>query len=168
MRHSNGFTLIEVMVSISVSSVLMVLSMGIVHRVLNLESNSRDQARVSRSLQRLSHDFRNDVHQAVDARQDQESLLILSLADESQITYRVLNEYVLREQVLDESTTQREYYNLPVDAAVSFTELDSPSRLEISVSRDLKLVGIAPRPLLHIVVEAGRLVRLAGQQEAKR
>ncbi|QEG34666.1 prepilin-type N-terminal cleavage/methylation domain-containing protein [Bythopirellula goksoeyrii] len=167
MRHHNGFTLIEVMVSISVSSVLMVLSLGMVHRVMNLESSSRDQARVSRSMTRLGHDFRSDVQRSSAVETDHEAVLELTFADGAVVTYRVLDEHVLREQAVDDSRTRREYYNLPADADVEFTEHVSPTRWEISVTRDLKLVGIAPRPLLQTMAEVGRLLRLAGLQEVK-
>lgn len=165
MRRRSGFTLVEVMASISVSSVLLVLSMGMVHRVLNLESSSRDEIRVSRSITRLSHDFRHDVQRAVAVEVVQEAELMLTLADGSSVSYHVTEEYLLRERHVNDTVAQRETYDLPRDAAVRISEQESPSRLALSISRDLKLSGVAPRPLRHTVVEVGRLVRLSTPQE---
>lgn len=165
MRRRTGFTLVETLVGISVSSVLMVVSLGVVHRVLNLEANSRDEIRVGRSLTRLSHDFRHDVQRAVAVEVEQEAELMLTLADGSSISYHLTEEYLLRERHVDDAVTQRETYDLPRDAAVRITEQESPNRLALSVSRDLKLNAVAPRPLLHTVVEVGRLVRLSTPQE---
>ncbi len=165
MRRRSGFTLVEVMASISVSSVLLVMSMGMVHRVLNLESSSRDEIRVSRSLTRLSHDFRHDVQRAVAFDLDQEAALVLTFADDTFATYNIAERYLLREQEVAGAHVQQEAYDLPADAAVCFTEQESPSRLELSITHDLKLAGIPPLPLLHTVAEVGRLVRLASPQE---
>ncbi|TWU28054.1 prepilin-type N-terminal cleavage/methylation domain-containing protein [Bythopirellula polymerisocia] len=168
MIRRKGFTLVEVMAAISVGSVLLVLSLGVVHRALNLESNSRDQARVSHSLTRLSHDFRHDVQRAMDVDLGQEAALVLSMANESTVTYTIAEKYLLREQVLDDGVAQREFYDLPPEAVVQFLESEAPSRLELSITHDLKLFGVEPRPILHTVVEVGRLVRLSSPQEAER
>ncbi len=166
MKTRSGFTLVEVMAAISVGSILLVLSMGVVHRVLNVESHSRDQARIQRSLSRLSHDFRRDVQRASSIEQNLESLVKLRFSDKSTITYRLIEGNLHRTQESQEKTQQRESYLLPADAVVTFLQSESPNSVELTITRDLQLVRIPPRPMLHDVAEVGRLARLAQSQES--
>jgi len=164
-----GTTLIELMVTISTASVLLLLATSVVHRMMRFESKSRQRASVHRTAVRLSHDFRKDIHQAdsfqIRGREDQPPTIRLVLPEGSDVTYRVTQHRVLREQRIDDQQVARETYDFPADYQVSFSR-SSPRLAELTVVHNPRLAGIGPQTVLHVEAEAGRLLRLAKVEEA--
>lgn len=62
MRHRAAHTLVELVVSMTVGSALMVLAVGLLHQSLSLASTARTRANQFRTLDRLAQDFRRDAH----------------------------------------------------------------------------------------------------------
>ena len=168
-----GFTLVELMVTISSASVLLMLATGVVHSTMRFESMSRQRAEVHRAAVRLSHDFRHDVHRAngfrISDRADQPHTIRLTLPEGSEVTYQVTRQRVLREQRL--STQQvaqqvaRETYDFPANYQVMFSQSE-PQMAELTVEHHLQLVGVDPQTVVHVQAEVGRLLRLAKVEEA--
>ncbi len=165
MNNRRAFTLVEMMVSISVGSVLMALALGIVHRTMRTESTARTHAEVERTAARLSRQFRHDIHQAksvsLDNQQSDATLLRLVLPDQQPITYRIEKRGILREQQHRDEQTHREIFTFPDDYILQFAELTEPSRAMLTLKHDTKLVGIAPQIKLHIEAVIGQFLRLS-------
>ncbi len=169
MNNRRGFTLVEMIVTISTASVLLTLATGVVHRMMRFESMSRQRASVHRTAVRLSHDFRHDVHQAegfeVSDSPDQPPTIRLMLPDGGDATYQVAGQRVLREQQLDDERVAREIYDFPADYQVMFSQ-STPRLAGLTVVHNLPLVGVDPRAVLHVEAEVGRLLRLTAGEEA--
>lgn len=159
-----GFTLVEMVAVIGVSSVLLALSTEAIHRAMRLDSNWRAREKTSRSVDRLFHELRRDVHQTEKVELRQNPLeLTLKLADDSIVHYEMANGKIVRERTDDAKRVQREYYDKPDDHLLKIETLGNPQRIELTLTRDAKLVGIAPRVVLRVEAEVGRWLSPSGQ-----
>jgi len=167
-NKQRGFTLVELMVTVSTASVLLMLATGVVHSTMRFESTSRQRAEVHRAAVRLSHDFRHDIHRAngfrISDRADQPPTIRLTLPEGSEVTYEVINQRVLREQRLDAQQVARETYDFPANYRVMFSQSE-PRMAELTVEHHLQLVGVDPQTVVHVQAEVGRLLRLEKVEE---
>lgn len=168
-NKQRGFTLVELMATVSTSSVLLMLATGVVHSTMRFESTSRQRAEVHRAAVRLSHDFRQDIHRAngfrISDRADQPPTIHLTLPEGSEVTYQVTRQRVLREQRLGAQQVARETYDFPANYRVMFSQSE-PRMAELTVEHHLQLVGVDPQTVVHVQAEVGRLLRLAKVEEA--
>ncbi len=160
---NRGFTLVEMVAVISVSSVLLVLATGVVHRAMRIDTAWRERADVTRAMTRLAHDLRRDAHRAQSVEITQDPLVLrIVFADDAEVSYQVVGEKIVRERQAAGEQTEREYYKKPADYGLEITILASPERVELRLTHDVKLVGIEPRTVLHVEAQVGRLLRLTG------
>lgn len=167
-NKQRGFTLVELMATVSTSSVLLMLATGVVHSTMRFESMSRQRAEVHRAAVRLSHDFRQDIHRAngfrISDRADQPPTIHLTLPEGSEVTYQVTRQRVLREQRLGAQQVARETYDFPANYRVMFSQSE-PRMAELTVEHHLQLVGVDPQTVVHVQAEVGRLLRLQKVEE---
>ncbi len=161
MNIRRGFTLVEMLAVISVSSVLLVIATGAVHRAMRLEHRWADQADVNRVLTRLARDFRADVHRCRQASLNEDSLVLTALAGEV-VTYEVTATEIIRDAQAPAKGRQREFYRLPADCLANFLiEAGEPTWVELRVTQSPQLRNLPARVVLNVKSEAGRLIRLA-------
>lgn len=171
MSKLRAFTLIEMMVSISVGSVLMALALGMVHRTMRVESAARAHQAVERTAARLSRQFRHDIHQtqsvALDRQQAGSPNLRLLLPAQHPITYRITNSGVLREQQQspESGPIRRELFTFPADHTLRFAEHHRPARAVLTLVRDDRLVGVPPQVRLHVEAVIGQFLQLHSSGE---
>ena len=172
MNRPRGHTLVELIVTMSVGSTLLLLATGVVHRTMRFESTSRQRTDVHRTARRLAHDFRRDAHRAESVKLSDEAdpptTIRFSLPDEAAVTYTVARGMVLREQRLAEGQVRREPYYFPPGYRVTFAGVFRPRRAVLSVEHDHGLIGEPPSTLVHVAAEVGRLLRLAQVEEPAR
>ena len=169
-NHSQyGFTLVEMVVTISTASVLLAMATGVVHRMMRFESQSRQRADVHRTAVRLTNDFRKDVHQAhsieIGDEAETPNLIRLMFPAGNEVTYLMVNHTVMREQLLDEHSVYRETYEFPIRYQVRFSDR-GPQLAGLAVVHNLQLIGIEPQTVVHVEAEVGRLLRLTESLEA--
>jgi hypothetical protein len=151
---------------IATGSVLLVIATSAVHRAMRLDSQWRAQANVSRGLTRLAHDFRADVHECQDTQLAEDSTTLkLTSADGMVVTYEIAADEIIRDVQTPGAERRREFYTKPADYGARFSIQDEPHWVELHVTHDPLLKGIAPRVALHVEVEAGRFARLAQNLE---
>lgn len=170
MNKRQAFSLAEMMVVISVGSVLMGLALGMVHRTMRAESTARTHARVERTAARLSRQFRHDIHQAESITLDDPTadmpLLRLTLPGQQPITYRIEDSKILRQQQRSDEQTSRELFAFPDNYALQFAELVEPLRATLTLRHDTRLVGIEPQVKMHVEAVIGQYLRLSQTEEA--
>jgi prepilin-type N-terminal cleavage/methylation domain-containing protein len=114
--HRRGFSLIEMLVAITVGTVIFGIAVGTLHLLLRAEHTGRDRLYQTWTLGRLAEQFRSDIHAAVrpipgdDARQEEWQF---ALAGDRIVTYRALPGEVEREQHTAGKLVHRESYVLP-------------------------------------------------------
>lgn len=140
--RQNGFTLVELLVSLTLGSVLLTLGLSLVHRTMRVDSAAKANAEVERVAGRLSQALRYDVHRASELqlpdnsapdRSNQQASLKLTLQSGQVITYQRTELGLLREEQLDPQRTRHEQFPLPDDHIASFSELDEPPRLVFTI-----------------------------------
>lgn len=156
-----GFTLVEMLAVIAVSSVILVIATSAVHRAMRLEHRWADQADTNRVLARLARDLRADVHRCHSASLSDDSLVLTAHGGEV-ITYEITETEIIRDVQAPSKERRREFYRLPDGCKAEMTVTASePAWIELRVTSGQQLVGVAPRVVLNVKSEAGRLTRLA-------
>jgi prepilin-type N-terminal cleavage/methylation domain-containing protein len=189
-RYRNGFTMVELMITMSAASALMVLAIGLVHRAMLLESRGQQRADTHRTATRLSNQFRRDIHAgltvSIEVNSDREknetsttdspsdisltqdaaqTTLRIDLPGQGKITYRTDGPLVTRTRRNAEESVHREEYRFsPGDHAViealSPAEGIAPERIRLKIVRTTELDPTRPRIEVHLEVVVGRLGKL--------
>ena len=156
MKQRNGSTLIELVLSMSAGSSVMLLAISLVHQTMIVTERSRNRSDNSRTLDQLSQNFRRDVHLATELNFDGEGKLTLISADGSQITYVIQNHSVVRQRKHTAEENEQERYQLAEDASALFQGIQEPDRATLTVRGETGLPGISPRVDLHVEATLGR------------
>jgi prepilin-type N-terminal cleavage/methylation domain-containing protein len=89
MRKRSGFTLVELLVVISILAVVLPMAGGTIFFLLRAQSQSAEGLRDAMAITQLSHTFRSDVHAARAARMPADATgCELELEDSRMIVYR--------------------------------------------------------------------------------
>ena len=104
MSKSNpvsGFTLVEMMVTVTVSSTLLVLAAGMIHQTMTLHSLGRQQVARQQTALRLSRQFRHDIWRNRQVAIERDAALTLGRKrpGEASVTYTTEDGLVLRDQL---------------------------------------------------------------------
>ena len=135
IHRQNGFTLIEMVVAISMISVMLTLAGMTFHLILRAEKSVSQSFVTERSISRLAIQFRDDVHRAEagtinNDSQSSRSELNLDIASGSGIRYAVTTDGLARILVEDGTIVARDDFRLP-ECHVGFeagNDADSKSR----------------------------------------
>ncbi|MFK8113267.1 MAG: type II secretion system protein J [Rubripirellula sp.] len=133
----SAFTLVELLVTMTAGSAMMILAIGMVHQAMSINSMSRQQADQARARSRLGTDFRQDVHLAKNSIVESDQRVTLVRVDETRVTYIADGNQVTREQVLSEDQTRREGYSFSDESTVMFKSLGSPNRTVLTILRTI-------------------------------
>jgi prepilin-type N-terminal cleavage/methylation domain-containing protein len=166
MKKSNGYTLVEMLVVITVAGVLLSIAAQLVTRAMRIDTTWREHGDIARSMSRLAHDLRQDIHQArsVIVTQDPQALE-LTRADGAKVSYTVATEEIIRSSQRDDEQLEREYYKISADQQVEMRSLPDTPQVELQVTQAVKHMGEPPRMILHVSAEVGRLLRLSRYEE---
>ena len=140
----NGFTLIEILVTLSVGGTMMILGVNIVHQTLKLASEARANCTQLQSSRQITTQFRRDLHAATNAEVASNQQLILEV-DDARIVYEAKNGRIRRTQSLSDGKQHLTDLLLLANAQAEFEELANPRRIALTISHDVKLYGVPPR-----------------------
>jgi len=140
-----GYLLTEMLVVISVSSVLAAVAVGLLGTLMRIERAGRRHIEETNGLSRLSKQFRRDVASAEEASIPEEntggqSEIHLRLAADHVLTYRAEPGVLLRLEEWGQAEAARERFRLPATAEARFDIDDSRSGRLAVLTLD------APRP----------------------
>ena len=163
-----AFTLIEMLVAISVGSVLMGIAVSLLLVLLGAEQSGRTHAERSESLQRLADQFRRDVHAAVGevaaGGEDQHGCR-LRLAGGESVRYAIGGGGLSREERKGSEVVRGESYALPKDSttAIAIDRTTSPWTLSLTIVPNDASLG--PGHEIRIDAVLGRDHRFAEQRK---
>lgn len=136
-----GFTLTELLITMTAGGTLAILAVGMVHQTMHLTSATRREADEHRSVSRLANQFRQDVRMADQVLIESASSMRLTIPQHGEVTYVAETAACVRTHT-EASTTavagdrvSRETYRLQPDGQVSFEMLEPPRRAALVVSR---------------------------------
>ena len=137
LRHA--MSLAELLAVVSACSVILTTSTVLLHRVMRAQSEARSFTDVERSAQRLSRQFRQDVHQATVAVLHNSNVkegvfLQLQLPNDRSLEYSRAEGNVLRVLSQNGKVTAREEFAFPQTTELTVREQGSPKRISLSIT----------------------------------
>ncbi len=114
----SGFSLVELLLTITASSMVMATATALLHRTLFLESSSRHVLQRERAALVLARQFRNDIHLARSVECSGDPLpdgmvLLANMPGDGVIEYRRTFSGLIREERLVAGRVAREQYACP-------------------------------------------------------
>lgn len=119
----SGFTLVEMLAAIAVGSAMLGVAVGVLHLLLRLERDGRQELRYRNTVARLSRQFRDDAHAAVDFQRAPPEAWQLTLPDDRVVRYECSAEELTRTELSGERPISREAYALGPAASVSIESI---------------------------------------------
>lgn len=121
--HRRGVTLVELLLTITATTMVVGVAGGLLHRALRLEAASRGALQAERTALVLARQFRADIRAARTVACTADGLpadvvLRVQPAGEGAIVYRAVRGGLVREQTLPANRIAREAFSFP--AAVRF------------------------------------------------
>ena len=128
-----GFTLIEMLVVLTIGSVVFGITVGMLHLLLRSERTGRERVHRAAVSARLAEQFRSDTaaairHEPVE-EDNQQALCQFVLPGDRTVTYRAMPAEVRREERIAEKPVRQESYSLPDGCSVAVAvegEADPP------------------------------------------
>jgi prepilin-type N-terminal cleavage/methylation domain-containing protein len=165
MTRRSGFTLIEVLVVVSLMAVILPMAAGTIFFLLRAQSQSADGLRDAMGLTQFSHTFRTDVHasRSVHAGGSQTAPdgLVLELGDSRTIEYRAEpSGLVRRTERHGEVVERREQFHVGA-APARFQVVDNGREAAVTIvprlSRAVAVPGHSSQPAgIRIAATVGR------------
>ena len=118
MQNRCGFTLVEMLVVITVSAVMAAVCTGILCMLLQAEHRGRDDLHHGMTAGRLAEQFRDDVHAAagLPPNQPDRSGWQFQLPPDRTVDYRVARGTVVRTERVGGALRRQESYQLPEES----------------------------------------------------
>jgi prepilin-type N-terminal cleavage/methylation domain-containing protein len=130
-----GYTLIELVVVISMTSVLLVVVVGWLHQSLKFGSSMRERQRNHRSLTELAWQLRDDVRQSESiAVEDNNRLVIKSLGGNT-TSYTLSNSKSVVERKENGSSNQQSQFELSDSSVAHWDTSEMPDWISLVVSK---------------------------------
>jgi hypothetical protein len=139
MTHRRAASLAELLVIMSACTIILTTSVQLIHRAMHSQSASRAFLDCERSAQRLSQQFRSDVHEATSATIENDAsnatpVLRLTLAGDQTVEYRSAHDSILRLATQHSKPVSRDEFAFRSPLEWSIQQEDSPHRLILSVT----------------------------------
>ena len=165
MMRRNGSTLVELVLSMSAGSAVMLLAISLVHHTMTLTEKSRHRSDNNRTLDQLAQHFRRDVHTAAEMNVAAKDSLTMKYSDGSQVTYKAQNQFVVRERKHASLENENERFVFADASSAIFQWMPDPDRVSLIVSRETGLYGVPPQVDLHVESLVGRWQSLEHRAE---
>ena len=121
MNRRSGYSLVEMLVAISISSVLASVALGLIGALIRADHSGRRHLHETQSLARLAGQFRADVALAEEALPaDGAARLELRLPGGRAVEYATEPGRATREERLGGERRQREQFSVPEEARLTF------------------------------------------------
>jgi len=148
-----GYTLVEMLVVITISTVMLGVAVQVLYLLARLERGGREHVNRATIVARLADQFRSDVHAALRPMPTdgaEKNQWQFALAGDRTVTYRALpGEVERREQIAGEPARQ-ESYVLPADAAAEIAIRTDPAPAIASLVITLPGPAAATGPEIRI------------------
>ncbi len=131
-RRRRGVTLVESLVIMSILSVVLTLSTGLIHASLHRHRQSQRALTIERDAWRLSHQLRRDVASATLARVEG-STLELELPMQRTVVYKWRDDRAVRTEERPDESPRNEEFSWGENGVATVTQLESPRRLVVSL-----------------------------------
>lgn len=158
-KHYAGYTLIELSITMTVGSTLMILSVGLIHQAMRYHSVTRDRSLEHRLLDRFSGEFRRDIHRAKSAEVKSDGGLELTYNDQTIIRFAAEEDFVERTQLSDGKVIRKETYQFRRAINCQFVIQSDLNQVGLTIQSDTtgQIMNSAPKREFKAVL--GRLLQ---------
>ncbi len=134
-NHRFGYTLIEMLLSITVATVLLGINVGWIHQTMKFASATKQRQRQQQSLTRLAWEFREDVRAGKSIAMVGDDQLVITSIDGDQATYTISGTQLLVEKTDDQPIVKRERFELARNATAVWDTSEMPDWISLIVYR---------------------------------
>lgn len=144
----DGYSLIELMMVISVAAVLMMVNVGWMHQSMKFASSMTQRHRHHQNLTRLGWAFRDDVWQSESISVVDDNRLVLNWQNGTEASYTISDTSLVvekQEQLAEGPRTKREVFELASGSIIRWETAELPDWISLTVFRENKgAPGVAP------------------------
>ncbi|MEO2047721.1 MAG: prepilin-type N-terminal cleavage/methylation domain-containing protein [Pirellulales bacterium] len=154
-----AFTLVEMLVTMTVSTTLLVLASGMIHQTMTLHTQGRLQGDRQRTALRLARQFRHDIQHShqVSLQQDGAAMTLeIRQPTAVTVTYSTQDSRIVRDQPHANGQHQRELFLFAANDRAHFELLADPRRAALVVTHPVDSITEKERIELHVEAVAGR------------
>jgi hypothetical protein len=148
-RPRSGSTLVEMLIVISVASVMLGVSVCTIHVLLEAEHEAARSVRFDTSVARLAQAFRGDMHASrqveLPASEPGKPIVLLATANDRQIRYELDAHLATRIETEGGRQVHREMYYFPQHSRMRFE--CQPDHTLVLLEIDMQSARMATRPL---------------------
>ncbi len=160
MKRTKAFSLVEMLMTMTMGSSLMLLAIGLVHQSLSLSKIGKARSEHDNSVNRLAHQFRTDVHSASAALAASADSLQLTMSNSTTVTYRATESSVERQQTAIAGPQAYERFQFESLCSVHFSVPENPSLAQFELERNFKDEALPARVDLLVIAHVGRWQQL--------
>lgn len=160
MHPRKGFTLVELLTTMTMGSSIMFLAIGLVHQSMTMSKLAKVRWEHDQSLARLAQQFRNDVHTAVEVTSISSESLSLKLPDNTTVTYKFEAETLRWEKTSPSTEAAHDTFLFSPGCLGVFSHQADPKLIVLHVERRLDSTEFLPPVDLRIVAAIGRWTQL--------
>jgi len=132
MKRRRGFTLVEMLIAMSVGTIISAVAIALIVTLMRSENVAQDHIRKSAVESRLADRFRRDVHAAESIDIDDAGLAwTFTLGPEHAIAYRIDANHIERLETDASKIERRETFILPPDRTAA---IETPRRPIVTLS----------------------------------
>lgn len=135
MDHRRGFTLLELLIAMSIATVILGINVGWIYHTMKFASVTKQQQQHHQNLTRLAWELRDDVHASKSISMVGEDQLVLTSEGGSQATYTISETEVLVEKRGDQPMVRRERFDLARDSTAVWDTSEMPEFISLIVLR---------------------------------
>ena len=159
-----GSSLIEMMMTITVLTIMLGMCAGLIRVMLKLDQAGRVAMDTANDQVRLARDWRDEAHRSTSAipRAIQADHLTLDLPDDETVVYTIRPHDVLRELRKGDKTRLREVYRTPPKASVRFEGAMEAGRSMVSIV--IPRTPQSSESEIRVDAEVGRFARLIARK----
>ena len=141
LNRRTGFTLLELLIVLSVSSFLLVIAGAWINKTVQFTAKTNRIQRQHVALQRLASDLRNDIRSAIGMRLENDSL-ILNHADDRVATYTISGSTLRVNKQYNAKTIYQNHFRLGQGAQLVWDDAELPEFISFYVRQSApEIVG---------------------------
>ncbi len=163
MMRRTGSTLIELLLSMSAGSAVMLLAISLVHQTILVAQTSKHRSDHNRTLDQLAQCFRRDVHLANSISPTEGKTITIQCADATEIVYVVNASIVIRERKNGPDGNEFERYILDPSFSVDLRLNQNNQLASLLVHSETGAKERPSKPELVVESSVGRWNSLEGK-----
>lgn len=162
MNRRKGTMLMELVMTMTAGSALVMLAIGTVHQTMRMSATARDRANFDRSYARLATQYRQDVQIATSLTVQSPDTLNLQLVDGDSVVYTALPGRIVRElkRRNNNRETEHEDFRFDTSARATFESAESSKLAVLKVVSETVLKDVPQKTELLAVARVGRMLAL--------